>query len=159
MAKSNKSISKSTTIAQNKKATHDYFLEQRFEAGIALEGWEVKSLRAGKAQLVDSYVIIRKEEVFLLGGLISPLSSTSTHKTVDPTRTRKLLLHRREIKTLMGRIKEKGYTLVPLSLYWKGARIKICIGLARGKKHYDKRASSKDRDWSREKARLFKKDV
>lgn len=144
------------TIAVNRKANHDYFVEERFEAGIALEGWEVKSLRAGKTQLDQSYVIVKNGEVVLLGALITPLQTASTHIHPDPTRTRKLLLHRREIDKLMGSVERKGYTLIPLSLYWKGKNVKLQIGLAKGKKDHDKRATEKDRDWKRQKQRIVK---
>lgn len=147
----------SNQIAQNKKAFHDYFVEDRFEAGIALQGWEVKSLRAGRAQLKESHVIVRDGEAFLLGSHISPLSSASTHVHPDPTRTRKLLLHRDELNRLIGAVERRGYTLVPLALYWKRGRAKLAIGLARGKKAYDKRATEKARDWDREKARILRK--
>ena len=143
-------------IAVNKKARHDFFIEDRFEAGLALEGWEVKSLRAGRAQLTESYVLLRNGEAWLFGAHISPLTSASTHVKTDPTRTRKLLLHRHEIDNLVGQVERKGYTLVPLTLYWKKGRAKLEIGLARGKKQHDKRAAEKDRDWAREKARILK---
>jgi SsrA-binding protein len=147
----------SATIALNKKARHDYVLEDRFEAGIALEGWEVKSLRAGRVQIKESYVIIRHGEIFLLGAHITPLSSASTHVQADPTRTRKLLLHRTEIAKLIGAVERRGYTLVPLALYWKRGRAKLEIALAKGKKAHDKRAAIKERDWQREQQRLLKK--
>ena len=143
-------------IAVNKKARHDFFIEDRFEAGLALEGWEVKSLRAGRAQLTESYVLLRDGEAWLFGAHISPLTSASTHVKTDPTRTRKLLLHRHEIDNLIGQVERKGYTLVPLTLYWKKGRAKLEIGLAKGKKQHDKRAAEKDRDWAREKARILK---
>ena len=146
----------SSTIAQNKKARYDYFIEERIEAGVVLEGWEVKSLRAGKAQLSESYVILRDGELWLLGSHITPLSSASTHVNADPARTRKLLLHREEIDRLTGLVERKGYTLVPLELYWHRGRAKLAIGLARGKKLYDKRATEKDRDWQRDKSRAMK---
>jgi len=146
----------SNTIAQNKKARHDYFIEQEYEAGIALEGWEVKSLRAGRANLKESYVIIRDGELFLFGAHFSPLVSASTHINPDPTRTRKLLLHRREIGQLIGAVERKGYTIVPLSLYWKNGRTKIKIALAKGKKQFDKRATIKQREWDREQHRILK---
>jgi SsrA-binding protein len=146
----------SSQIAVNKKARHDFFIENRFEAGLALEGWEVKSLRAGRAQLTESYVLLRDGEAWLFGAHISPLTSASTHVKADPTRTRKLLLHRHEIDNLIGQVERKGYTLVPLSLYWKKGRAKLEIGVARGKKQHDKRAAEKDRDWQREKARILK---
>lgn len=144
-------------IALNRKATHEYSIEERFEAGIALEGWEVKSLRAGRTQLDQSYVIIKSGEAFLFGASITPLQTASTHIHPDPTRTRKLLLHKRELSKLIGNVERKGYTLIPLSLYWKGKHVKLQIGLAKGKKAHDKRASEKDRDWQRDKQRLMKK--
>lgn len=145
-----------STIALNKKARHDYFIEDRIEAGIALQGWEVKSLRAGRAQLTESYILLRDNEAWLFGMHISPLLSASTHVTPDATRTRKLLLHRREIDKLTGAVERKGYTLVPLALYWKRGRAKLEIALARGKQSHDKRAASKERDWNREKQRLLR---
>jgi SsrA-binding protein len=147
----------SSTIALNKKARHDYFIEDRFEAGLALQGWEVKSLREGRAQLTDSYIIIKDNEAWLFGFHISPLLSASTHVTPDPTRTRKLLLHRSELDRLIGAVERKGYTLVPLALYWKKGKAKLEIALARGKQAHDKRSSEKDRDWQREKQRLLRK--
>ena len=155
--KKGKSGRGSATIALNKKASHDYHIEQRFEAGLSLEGWEVKSLRAGRAQLKESYVRILQGEAFLLGCHISPLPSASSHIDPDPVRTRKLLLKRAEINRLIGLTERAGYTLVPTALYWKRGRAKLEIGLAKGKKLYDKRVTQKDRDWQREKARLFKK--
>jgi SsrA-binding protein len=145
-----------STIALNKKARHDYFIEDRIEAGIALQGWEVKSLRAGRAQLTESYILLRNNEAWLFGMHISPLLSASTHVTPDATRTRKLLLHRREIDKLTGAVERKGYTLVPLALYWKRGRAKLEIALARGKQTHDKRAADKERDWNREKQRLLR---
>ncbi len=145
-----------SSIAVNKKARYDYFIEERFEAGLALEGWEVKSLRAGKAQLTESYVIVRNGEISLLGAHLTPLSSASSHISADPTRTRKLLLHRKEIDRLSGLVERKGFTLVPLELYWARGRAKLAVGLAKGKKQYDKRATTKDRDWQRDKARAMK---
>jgi SsrA-binding protein len=142
------------TIALNKKAGHDFHIEQRLEAGLALLGWEAKSLRAGRAQLKESYVKILHAEAFLIGAHFSPLASASTHVDPDPTRTRKLLLKRAEIDRLIGQTERAGYTLVPTALYWKRGRAKLEIGLAKGKKLHDKRASEKDRDWQREKARL-----
>jgi SsrA-binding protein len=156
MSKPTKSTTDSS-ITQNKKAFHDYFVEQRFEAGLALEGWEVKSLRAGKVQIRDSYVIIKDGEAFLFGTLISPLLSASTHVSPDGLRTRKLLLHRLEIDRLIGAIERKGYTAVALGLYWKKGRVKCEIGLAKGKKQHDKREVEKDRDWQRDKQRLLRK--
>ena len=146
----------SSTIALNKKARHDYFIEDRFEAGLALQGWEVKSLRAGHVQLGESYIVIDKGEAFLFGFHISPLASTSTHTTPDPTRTRKLLLHRRELDKLIGAVERKGFTLVPLALYWKRGRAKLEIALARGKQQHDKRTTEKNRDWDRQKQRLLR---
>ena len=143
-------------IALNKKARHEFFIEDSWEAGLALEGWEVKSLRAGRAQLSESYVLLRDGEAFLFGAHITPLSSASTHVHADPTRTRKLLMHRREIDNLIGAVERRGYTLVPLKLYWKQGRVKLEIGLAKGKKQHDKRATEKDRDWKRQKERLLK---
>ena len=143
-------------IAVNKKARHDYFIEERFEAGLELQGWEVKSLRAGKAQLSESYVYLRDGEAFLLGTHITPLPTASTHVKADPTRTRKLLLHRREIDRLVGMVERRGYALVPLKLYWKGGRAKLELGLAKGKKRHDKRATQKERDWKRQQARILK---
>ncbi len=143
-------------ITVNKKALHDYHIEERLEAGIVLEGWEVKALRAGKVQLRDSYVIIKNGEAWLLGALINPLPTASTHIHPDPQRTRKLLLHKDEINRLIGAIERKGYTVVALSLYWKNGKVKVEIGLAKGKKLHDKRAAERDRDWAREKQRLLK---
>lgn len=157
MGKKKDSPSPSSTIALNKKARHDYHIEERFEAGLALEGWEVKSLRAGRAQLKESYVIIRDGELYLFGAHFSPLASASTHVQPDPTRSRKLLLHRDEIHRLIGAVERKGYTLVPLALYWKRGRAKLEIALARGKKLHDKRAAIKERDWQREQRRLLKR--
>lgn len=145
------------TIAYNKKAQHDYFLEERVEAGIALLGWEVKSLRAGKIQLVDSYILLKSGEAWLIGTQIPPLSTTClTHTAVDPHRTRRLLLHRREINRLVGRKEREGYTLIPTRLYWTRGKVKLEIAVAKGKKQHDKRQSEKERDWNREKSRLLK---
>lgn len=144
------------TIAINRKAHHEYSFEERFEAGMALQGWEVKSLRAGKVQLDQAYVILKNGEAFLLGGLITPLSTASTHREHDPQRTRKLLLHSREIDKLIGNVERKGYTLIPLKLYWKNNRVKLEIALAKGKKQHDKRATEKSRDWDRQKQRVMK---
>lgn len=145
-----------TTIVINKKAKHDFFIEERMEAGIALEGWEVKSLRAGRVQLRDSYVILKKGEAFLLGCHITPLLSASTHIQPDSSRTRKLLLHQKELNKLYGAVERKGYTIVALSLYWKHGLVKCEIGLAKGKKQHDKRQTVKDRDWQRQKERVMK---
>jgi len=145
-----------STIALNKKARHDYFIEDKFEAGIALHGWEVKSLRAGRAQLTESYVVIKNGEAWLLGAHITPLPTASTHISPDPTRTRKLLLHHSELSKLIGAVERKGYTLVALAMYWKRGLVKLEIGLAKGKKQYDKRADLRAKDWQREKERLLK---
>jgi SsrA-binding protein len=144
------------SIIVNKKARFDYYIENRFEAGIALEGWEVKSLRAGRVQLVDSYVIIKNNEAFLLGALITPLPTVSTHYVPDPRRTRKLLLHREELNKLIGAVERKGYTLVALAMYWKRGKCKVEIGLAKGKQAHDKRDSERERDWQRERGRILK---
>ena len=156
MGKKKKPTTPSSTIARNKKARHDYHLEDDFEAGLVLEGWEVKSLRAGRAQLKEGYVIIRQGELYLFGAHFSPLPSASSHVLADPTRTRKLLLNRREIDRLTGAVERSGYTIVPLSLYWKKGRVKLRIALAKGKKLFDKRASIKQREWDRDKQRLLK---
>ena len=156
MTKKNKPKQGGSTIALNKKAGHEYHIEQRFEAGVALEGWEVKSLRAGRIQLKESYVRILHGEAFLLGAHVSALSTASTHVNPDPTRTRKLLLKRPELNRLIGLTERAGYTLVPTAMYWKRGRAKLEIGLAKGKKLHDKRSTEKDRDWQREKERLFK---
>jgi len=157
MAKNNKKVS-DNTIALNKKSRHEYFIEERFEAGLALEGWEVKSMRAGRAQMTESYVVIKNGEAFWVNGHISPLQSASTHIEPNPTRSRKLLLHAREIDHLIGAVERKGYTIVPTALYWKHGRAKIEVGLAKGKKQHDKRASERDRDWTRSKQRLMKEN-
>ena len=144
------------TIVENRKASHEYFIEERYEAGIALEGWEVKAIRAGRAQLKEAYVMVQNEEIFLIGAHISPLSAASTHVHPDPVRTRKLLLHAEEIRRLIGRVDRAGYTLVPLDLHYVRGRVKINIGLAKGKKQYDKRAAEKEKDWKREQQRLLR---
>lgn len=144
------------SIVQNKKAFHDYFIEERYEAGIVLEGWEVKSIRAGRVQLKEGYVVIRKSEIFLIGAHISALPTASTHITPDPVRTRKLLLHELEISKLIGKVERAGYTLVPLDLHYTRGRIKLEIGLAKGKKKHDMRQAEKDREWQREKQRLMR---
>jgi len=143
-------------IAENRKARFEYFIEERYEAGLALQGWEVKALRAGRAQLTEAYVHVRGGQAFLIGAHLSPLSSTSSHVVADPVRMRKLLLHHSEISGLIGAVERKGYTVVPLELYWKNGRAKLQIGLAKGKKQHDKRAVEKDRDWQRDKARLLR---
>ncbi len=144
------------SIIDNRKAFFDYFIEERFEAGIALEGWEVKAIRAGRAQIKEGYVVIKDGEIFLIGTHISPLVSTSTHVKADPVRTRKLLLKADEIKKLIGKVEQRGYTLVPLNLHYSKGLVKCEIGLAKGKKLHDKRETEKARDWEREKARLMR---
>lgn len=151
-----KEKARDTNIAQNKRARHEYFIEERFEAGLVLEGWEVKSLREGKMQLTDAYAIVKNGEIFLFGAQIQPLLSASTHVVPEARRTRKLLLSRAEIDKLVGQVERKGYTLVPLSIYWKGSRAKLELGLARGKAEHDKRATEKDREWDREKQRVLR---
>lgn len=155
-AKKKKSSHGEASIAVNRQATHDYSIEERYEAGIVLLGWEVKSLRAGKLQLKESYVIIKDGEAWLLGSHISALLSASTHVIANTTRTRKLLMHRHELHKLIGLVERKGYTLIPLAMYWSKGRAKLEIGLAKGKQLHDKRATEKDRDWQREKARIMK---
>ena len=144
------------TIADNKKAFHDYFIEERFEAGMALEGWEVKSIRAGRVQLKEAYVIVKSGEIFLFGSHISPLPTASTHVKPDPVRNRKLLMHASEISKLIGKVERAGYTLVPLNLHFSKGRVKCEIGLAQGKKQYDKRETEKARDWQREPQKILK---
>jgi len=155
--KSNKSKTQQNgTIAVNRQATHEYFIEERFEAGMVLEGWEVKSLREGRIQLKESYVVIKRGEAWLSGAHISALLSASTHVNPDAIRQKKLLLNRHELNKLIGAVERKGYTIIPLSMYWKNGRAKLEIGLAKGKQLHDKRATVKDRDWQREKARIMK---
>jgi SsrA-binding protein len=144
-------------IAENRKARFEYFIEDRFEAGLVLQGWEVKAMRAGRAQLAEAYVYVRGEEAFLFGCHITPLRTTSTHIVAEPDRTRKLLMHKSELSRLVGSVERKGYTLVPLDLHWKAGRAKLEVGLAKGKKQHDKRANEKDRDWQRDKARLLRR--
>ena len=158
MAKKKKVKTPSSTIAQNKKARFDFFIEKEYEAGLSLMGWEVKSLRDGRAQLKESYVLVDKGEVFLHGAHFSPLLSASTHVTTDPVRTRKLLLHRDEIDRLVGSVEQQGYTIAPLALYWSRGRAKLKIGLAKGKKQHDKRQTIKERDWKRQQHRILKGD-
>ena len=143
-------------IAVNRRARYDYFIEERFEAGVVLHGWEVKALRAGRLQLTEAYVLLRADEAWLFGAHVSPLPTASTHVQPDPTRSRKLLLHRKQIDSLVGAVERKGRTIVPLAMYWKDGRAKLEIGLARGKKEHDKRADTRERDWEREKARVMK---
>ena len=144
------------SIVENRKAFHDYFIEERFEAGLALEGWEVKAIRAGRANLKEAYVVVRNLEIVLLGAHISPLATASTHVRADPTRTRKLLMHRAEINRLIGQVERAGYTLTPIDLHFRDGRIKLTIGLAKGKKQFDKRATIKEREWNREQQRLLR---
>ena len=156
MAKKPKNKQTDSTIAQNKRARHDYHIVEKFEAGLALQGWEVKSLRAGKAQLTDSYVFLKNGEAFLIGAHITPLNTVSTHYVTDPTRTRKLLLHEKELSRLLNGVNQKGYTCVATALYWKRHLVKCEIALAKGKQSHDKRESEKDRDWKRQKERLMR---
>lgn len=144
------------TIALNKRARHDYHLEQRFEAGMALQGWELKAIRAGRANIGESYAVVRDGELYLFGAQITPLIQASTHVVADAYRTRKLLLHRREIDTLIGRVQRDGYTLVPTAIYWKGNKVKAELALAKGKQAHDKRQTSKDRDWARDRQRVMR---
>jgi len=144
------------SIVDNKKAYHDYFIEEKFEAGLVLEGWEVKAIRAGRAQLKEAYVIVKGGDIVLIGAHVTPLSTASTHVHPDPTRTRKLLLHRVEINRLVGQVERAGYTLVPLNLHYSKGRVKLDMGLAKGKKQHDKRETEKLRDWNREKQRLMR---
>ncbi len=147
------------SIVENRKAYYDYFIEERFEAGLALAGWEVKAIRGGRANLKEAYVVVKNGELMLIGAHISPLATASTHVQADPTRTRKLLLHREEINRLIGKVERAGYTLAPLDLHFKGGRIKLEIGLAKGKKQHDKRATIKEREWNREQQRLVRSRV
>jgi SsrA-binding protein len=156
MAKGKKGGDGGNTIVVNKKARHDFFIEERFEAGIALEGWEVKSLRAGRVQLRDSYVLLKDGEAYLFGALITPLPTASTHVHPDPQRTRKLLLHRKELGKLIGAVERKGYALIATALYWKHGKVKVEVCLARGKQTHDKRQTEKERDWQRQKQRILK---
>jgi SsrA-binding protein len=144
------------SIADNKKAFHDYFVEEKFEAGLVLEGWEVKAIRAGRVQLKEAYIILKSAEVFIIGMHVSPLPTASTHIHPDPTRSRKLLLHESEIRKLIGSVERAGYALIPLDLHYTKGRIKLTVGLAKGKKQYDKRDTEKKRDWEREKQRLMR---
>jgi len=144
------------TIALNKRARHDYSIDERFEAGIALEGWEVKSLRAGKVQIVESYILLKDSEAFLFGALITPLPTASTHISPEPQRSRKLLLHRTELNRLIGAVERKGFALVPTALYWKNGKVKLELGVAKGKKAHEPREAEKDRDWQRQKAQIMR---
>ena len=145
------------SIVQNKKAFHDYFVEERFEAGMVLDGWEVKSIRAGHVQLKEAYVVVKGAEIFLIGCHVTPLTAASTHVQADPTRTRKLLLHGEEIRKLIGKVERAGYTLVPLDLHYTRGRVKLEVGLAKGKKQHDKREAEKEKDWKREQQRLLRR--
>ena len=145
------------SIVENKKAFHDYFIEERYEAGLVLEGWEVKAIRAGRVQIKEAYVILDKEEPFVIGMHVSPLPTASTHVRADPTRSRTLLLNAEEIRKLIGKVEQRGYTLVPIDLHYSKGRVKIAIGLAKGKKQHDKREAEKERDWQREQQRLLRK--
>jgi SsrA-binding protein len=145
------------SIVENKKAFHDYFVEERYEAGLVLEGWEVKAIRAGRVHLKEAYVVLKTAEPFVIGMHITPLTSASTHVHADPTRSRKLLLNAEEIRKLIGKVEQKGYTLVPLDLHYVKGRVKLAIGLAKGKKQHDKREVEKERDWQREQQRLLRK--
>jgi SsrA-binding protein len=145
------------SIVQNKKAFHDYAIEERYEAGIVLEGWEVKSIRAGQVQIGEAYVVVRDGEIFLLNGHVTPLKTASTHVTAEPTRTRKLLLNASEIRKLIGKVERAGYSLVPLDLHYAKGRIKLEIGLGKGKRQFEKRAAQADKDWKREQRRLLKR--
>ena len=144
------------SIVENRKAFHDYFIEERYEAGIALEGWEVKAIRAGRAQIADAYVMVRNGELFLIGSHVSPLPTVSTHFVPDPTRTRKLLMRADEIRRLIGKVEQRGYSLIPLNLHYAKGRIKLDVALARGKLKHDKRADLREKDWKREQQRLLR---
>jgi SsrA-binding protein len=144
------------SIVENRKAFHDYFIEERYEAGLALAGWEVKAIRGGRATIAEAYVMVRGGEIYLIGANISPLPTVSTHFTPDPTRSRKLLMHAEEIRRLIGKVEQRGYTLVPLNLHYNKGRIKLDIGLARGKLKHDKRAAEREKEWNREKQRLLR---
>ena len=155
--KSTKDTAKNPTIALNKRAKHEYHLEQRYEAGLELQGWELKAIRAGRANIGESYAMINSGEVFLFGAQITPLIQASTHVVADDRRNRKLLLHRHEIDNLIGRVERDGYTIIPTALYWKGNKVKAEVALAKGKQAHDKRATSKERDWNREKQQVMRR--
>ena len=144
------------SIVENRKASHDYFIEERYEAGLALEGWEVKAIRAGRAQIADAYVMVRNGELFLIGSHVSPLPTVSTHFVPDPTRTRKLLMRADEIRRLIGKVEQRGYSLIPLNLHYAKGRIKLDVALAKGKLKHDKRADVREKDWKREQQRLLR---
>ena len=156
MSKKSNKTNEGGTIASNRKARHEYFLQDRFEGGMALQGWEIKSIRQGKANLTDSYVILKNGEAYLFGAVITPLNSASSHVICDPERSRKLLLNKRELNKLIGAVERDGFTLIATSMYWKACWVKLEFYLAKGKKHFDKRDDIKDRDWSREKERMMK---
>jgi SsrA-binding protein len=156
VSKSTKKVNTSNTIALNKRARHDYHLEQKFEAGLALQGWEVKAIRDGRVQLTDSFVVLHKGEAFLASANITPLTSASTHVVPEPQRNRKLLLHARELAQIFAATQQKGYTCVPTAMYWKGNHVKVEIALAKGKQQHDKRATKREQDWQRDKQRLMK---
>ncbi|MEX1081417.1 MAG: SsrA-binding protein SmpB [Halofilum sp. (in: g-proteobacteria)] len=156
--KSNKGAG-DNVVAVNRRARHDYFIEERIEAGLALQGWEVRSLRSGRAQIAEAYVVLRRGEAWLLGAHVPPLPSASTHVVTDATRTRKLLIHRHEIDRLIGATERRGYTVVPLQLYWQRGRAKLEIGLAKGKRKHDKREAEKEKDWERDRQRLLRNVV
>ena len=155
--KSTKDTAKNPTIALNKRAKHEYHLEQRYEAGLELQGWELKAIRAGRANIGESYALIKNGEIFLFGAQITPLIHASTHVVADDRRNRKLLLHRHEIDNLIGRVERDGYTIIPTALYWKGNKVKAEVALAKGKQAHDKRATSKERDWNREKQQVMRR--
>lgn len=155
--KTAKDTAKNPTIALNRRAKHEYHLEQRFEAGLALHGWELKAIRAGRANIGESYAMVNSGEVFLFGAQITPLIQASSHVVTNDRRNRKLLLHRREIDTLIGRVERDGYTIIPTALYWKGNKVKVEIALAKGKQAHDKRAANKERDWNREKQQVMRR--
>lgn len=155
--KKNLKESSSSSISINRRARHDYYIEQTYEAGLVLEGWEVKSLRAGHVQLAESYILMKDGEAWLFGAHITPLKTASTHIHPDATRTRKLLLHQAELNKLFGAVERKGYTVVPLTMFWKRGRAKVEIGIAKGKQEFDKRATLKEQDWKREKERLLRR--
>jgi len=156
MSEKNEKKDEQRLIAVNRRARHDYFIEETYEAGLALQGWEVKSLRAGRAQIAEAYVIVKDEQAFLFGAHVTPLTSASTHVHPEPARTRKLLLHAKELSKLIGKVERAGYTLVPLDLHWTRGRAKLQVGLAKGKKKHDKREDQKQRDWQRQKERLLR---
>ena len=155
--KSTKDTAKNPTIALNKRAKHEYHLEQRYEAGLELQGWELKAIRAGRANIGESYALIKNGEIFLFGAQITPLIQASTHVVADDRRNRKLLLHRHEIDNLIGRVERDGYTIIPTALYWKGNKVKAEVARAKGKQAHDKRATSKERDWNREKQQVMRR--